>query len=273
LYGDSQGSPAQDSHFDPLEAQAQPVEAQHTNILAPMDVKVAGPETGQPAWSTQEPAPARGSSLPGGVVKFGIVAGAAVVVIGGGAVGALALTSGSDGKAAAVVTPTTSVLADRGKASPDPQAVDDATRKLLLERASRAARGDAKDAPALTAKGASPSPTASSGGAPSAGNPMPSGQAQTLAKSMMSAKGWSPSTQFGCLVNLWNKESGWRVTAGNPSGAYGIPQALPGTKMASAGSDWKTSAKTQITWGFGYIKDRYGTPCAAWSHWQSSNWY
>ena len=89
---------------------------------------------------------------------------------------------------------------------------------------------------------------------------------------MVLARGWSES-DFTALVNLWNKESGWRTTAANPSGAYGIPQALPGSKMASAGADWQTSATTQITWGLGYIAGRYGTPTAAWAHSQAYNWY
>ncbi|TAL11978.1 MAG: hypothetical protein EPN99_17185, partial [Frankiales bacterium] len=80
--------------------------------------------------------------------------------------------------------------------------------------------------------------------------------------------------QFGCLDRLWQKESGWRVRATNPSsGAYGIPQALPAGKMASAGSDWRTSARTQIRWGLGYIDDRYGSPCGAWAHSRAHNWY
>jgi hypothetical protein len=73
--------------------------------------------------------------------------------------------------------------------------------------------------------------------------------------------------QFACLNQLWNRESGWNYRAGNRgSGAYGIPQALPGKKMASAGADWSTSPATQIKWGLGYIEGRYQTPCAAWSH-------
>jgi hypothetical protein len=90
---------------------------------------------------------------------------------------------------------------------------------------------------------------------------------------MVIARGWSES-DFTCLVQLWNKESGWRSNAANPSsGAYGIPQALPGSKMASAGADWATNPATQITWGLGYIAGRYSTPCGAWSHSQSSGWY
>jgi hypothetical protein len=82
------------------------------------------------------------------------------------------------------------------------------------------------------------------------------------------------ATQFACLDLLWEKESNWRVTATNPSsGAYGIPQALPASKMASAGSDWQTNAITQIRWGLGYIEAVYGTPCTAWAHSQATNWY
>ncbi len=80
--------------------------------------------------------------------------------------------------------------------------------------------------------------------------------------------------QFGCLDSLFNRESGWNPYAANPSsGAYGIPQALPGSKMASAGSDWRTNPYTQVRWGVSYIKSRYGTPCSAWAHSQSVGWY
>ena len=100
-----------------------------------------------------------------------------------------------------------------------------------------------------------------------------SGTDQSIARSMVASRGWS-SGEFSCLVDLWNRESGWRVTATNPSsGAYGIPQALPASKMASAGSDWRTSAQTQIEWGLSYIADRYGSPCSALSAWHSKGWY
>jgi len=103
--------------------------------------------------------------------------------------------------------------------------------------------------------------------------PVSPGTAQAIAKEMVAARGWDDQ-QYSCLYNLWQRESGWRVTAKNPSsGAYGIPQALPGTKMASAGADWQTNATTQITWGLGYIASRYGNPCGAWSHSESHNWY
>ncbi|MGN6612135.1 MAG: lytic transglycosylase domain-containing protein [Angustibacter sp.] len=96
---------------------------------------------------------------------------------------------------------------------------------------------------------------------------------RSAARALLGDFGFS-SSQFGCLDSLWQKESGWNVHASNrSSGAYGIPQALPGGKMASAGSDWRTNPVTQIKWGLGYIKSTYGTPCAAWSHSRASGWY
>lgn len=110
------------------------------------------------------------------------------------------------------------------------------------------------------------------GVAPAAGAPDP-GTAQAIAASMVAARGWSTS-EYNCLYSLWAKESGWNVYAHNKrSGAYGIPQALPGSKMASAGADWATNPATQITWGLGYIAARYGTPCGAWAHSQRVGWY
>lgn len=99
------------------------------------------------------------------------------------------------------------------------------------------------------------------------------GTAQAIAYDMVKARGWGDD-QFACLVALWKKESGWRVNAYNAgSGAYGIPQALPGSKMASAGADWETNPATQISWGLGYVGGRYGTPCGAWDHSQRTGWY
>ena len=90
---------------------------------------------------------------------------------------------------------------------------------------------------------------------------------------MLGQFGWS-SSQFSCLQPLWEHESGWSVTAENPtSGAYGIPQSLPGAQMASAGADWQSNAATQIRWGLTYIQGRYGSPCGAWAHEESDNWY
>ncbi|MFJ8893517.1 hypothetical protein ACIRCZ_02920 [Leifsonia sp. NPDC102414] len=97
--------------------------------------------------------------------------------------------------------------------------------------------------------------------------------AKSVARSQLAQHGWGDD-QFSCLSNLWQKESGWNYQAYNAgSGATGIPQALPGNKMASAGSDWQSNAATQIAWGLDYISRSYGTPCSAWSHSQSVNWY
>lgn len=110
------------------------------------------------------------------------------------------------------------------------------------------------------------------GMAPAVGRPDP-GSAQAFALEQVVARGWSQS-EYSCLVALWQKESGWNYRALNrSSGAYGIPQSLPGEKMASAGADWATNPETQIRWGLGYIEARYGHPCAAWAHSQQKNWY
>jgi murein DD-endopeptidase MepM/ murein hydrolase activator NlpD len=101
-----------------------------------------------------------------------------------------------------------------------------------------------------------------------------SGDARGIARQIAAQKyGWGEG-QFACLNSLWAKESGWNYRASNPSsGAYGIPQALPGSKMATFGSDWRTNPATQIKWGLHYIDGRYGSPCSAWSSAQSKGWY
>lgn len=98
---------------------------------------------------------------------------------------------------------------------------------------------------------------------------------QAIGHEMMLAAGYGED-QWPCLYSLWMRESGWRVNAGNPtSGAYGIPQSLPASKMATFGADYATNARTQIAWGLSYIKGRYGTPCGAWSAFnsRSPSWY
>lgn len=90
---------------------------------------------------------------------------------------------------------------------------------------------------------------------------------------MATTYGWGDA-QFQCFDNIIMHESKWSITATNPtSGAYGIPQALPGSKMATAGADWKTNPATQITWALGYVKARYSTPCGAWSFKSAHGWY
>jgi hypothetical protein len=210
-----------------------------------------------------------------------------VAVAGATTVATIAVASGV--AAAAPCGPATRAAPPRAAAG---AAVDasDATRQLAREKihlavleqdrlvaAGRQAvrrearrRAAARRAAELAAaRQAQQQPAGNSASAPAT----PSGSPQQIAAAMLGSFGWS-SDQFGCLQSLWNAESGWNPAASNPiSGAYGIPQALPGSKMASAGADWQTNPATQIKWGLGYIKQVYGSPCAAWSHEQSAGWY
>ncbi|MGD0558123.1 MAG: lytic transglycosylase domain-containing protein [Streptosporangiaceae bacterium] len=145
---------------------------------------------------------------------------------------------------------------------------------LIYENRQAQAQAAAQaQAQAQTAKAAaSSSSSSSSSSSTSTSSSTYSGSPQEIAQEMLSSYGWS--SQWSCLDDLWEQESNWSVTAENASsGAYGIAQALPGSKMASAGSDWETSAATQITWGLEYIQSTYGSPCAAWDHEESDGWY
>lgn len=115
---------------------------------------------------------------------------------------------------------------------------------------------------------ATPKPTKPTSPPTTTPKPVGYGSAYDIAKSMV------PAGQFGCFSNIIERESGWNVHATNPgSGAYGLGQALPGSKMASAGSDWQNNPATQIKWVLSYMNSRYGSPCGAWSFWQSHSWY
>lgn len=139
--------------------------------------------------------------------------------------------------------------------------------RVAAEQAAAEAAAKAAAEAAAAAAGAS----GSGGSRPSA--PANPSEAQAIARDLMASMyGWGDD-QFGCLVELWNHESGWRTNAENPSGAYGIPQALPGSKMAVYGDDWQTNPATQIKWGLGYISGRYGTPCGAWDSFNAQGWY
>ncbi|MEO6826407.1 MAG: hypothetical protein ABI255_09010 [Microbacteriaceae bacterium] len=144
-------------------------------------------------------------------------------------------------------------------------AVEQQYQQGVAARAAAEARQRAAEAAAAADAGPADS---SAGGA----TVNPSGD-KAYAAAAMGAYGWG-ADQFNCLVRLWNQESGWRADAYNTSsGAYGIPQSLPDYKMSSAGSDWRTNGHTQIDWGLGYINGRYGSPCGAWAHEVSNNWY
>ena len=153
-------------------------------------------------------------------------------------------------------------------------AVRQAIARQRARKAARAAAARAAAAKAAAARAAAARQHQTAAAPAAAAQPAtPTGSPQQIAQGMLGSYGWSAS-QFSCLQPLWNAESGWNVSASNTSsGAYGIPQALPGSKMASAGADWQTNAATQIRWGLGYIRSVYGSPCGAWSHEQASGWY
>jgi hypothetical protein len=198
----------------------------------------------------------------------------AVFVAGVGGAGAAALVArarGSGADAAAIVV--AGIPASRSIALLE----QDRQHMILMDAASRTL--SMVGTPKLATRPAAGS--SSEAGTPSAGTPAATvsepppdpGTAQAIAYKMLSSFGWKPSTYYGCLDDIWSRESGWRYNAENASGAYGIPQALPGSKMASAGPDWQTDPTTQIKWGLGYIAERYNNPCSAWSFWEANGWY
>jgi hypothetical protein len=289
LYGDRPRSPRRDDR------QHGATTAWYAEISHTEDVKVAGAPGGvataervpeyEGEVTLDDPPPVRASGTARrrkrrrvrrpGRRRAKALGVAVAMTVAGGAMGGWALAAGPDRQKEATKHPVQ---------AQGPPPLTDAQRRAaeadrlreLRKRASRAARKD-DGRPRLLAKGTPPPtkrPETKKPDPPDIGGPTPVGDAQRIARAMLPDYGWSPSTQFGCLVNLWNKESGWNTHATNPSsGAYGIPQALPGSKMATAGSDWQDSARTQIKWGLGYIRDRYGTPCAAWQHSEATGWY
>lgn len=161
--------------------------------------------------------------------------------------------------------------AAKKKAAKERAAAAKARKATEVREAAAAKRAkEAESKSSARSSSGSSSRSKSSGGSGSA----PSGSPKAIARSMMSSGyGWGDS-QYSCYNKIITQESGWNYKAKNPSsGAYGIPQALPGSKMASAGSDWQTNPATQIKWSLGYIKDRYGSPCKAWSFKQGTGWY
>ncbi|MEU9604811.1 transglycosylase SLT domain-containing protein [Streptomyces sp. NPDC048057] len=139
------------------------------------------------------------------------------------------------------------------KAAADAQAKKEKEAKEAKEREAkeRATRDKQRDASSFTAK-----------------------SSYSIAEVKEMARQMIPADQFQCFSNIVEKESGWRYTAQNPSsGAYGLVQAYPGTKMASAGADWRTNPATQIKWGLNYMNGKYDSPCGAWTFWQANRWY
>jgi hypothetical protein len=160
------------------------------------------------------------------------------------------LRSASQNISAAGPPPAGSGAAEVAAAEPRTTAARDSAQAAAAQRAQAARRAAAERA----ARSAARDP-------------------RSAARPMLADLGWG-SGQFQCLDSLWMKESGWDPTARNSSsGAFGLAQALPGNKMASAGPDWQTNPLTQIRWGLGYIKSVYGSPCGAWAHSRATNWY
>ncbi len=205
-------------------------------------------------------AAATGLTVAGGVVTRGPGASADLT---SAAVAGLAGASGAADPAAergAEQDGTQTQLPPSGAVS----AAELGSREPVISRSDRRSESDPEKEEALDAADA-PAMTASEDLADS--------DPREIGRSLLGEFGFS-SDQFGCLDSLWTKESGWNVYADNPtSSAYGIPQSLPGSKMASAGADWADNPVTQIRWGLGYIQDRYGSPCGAWGHSQALNWY
>ncbi|MGA8208738.1 MAG: lytic transglycosylase domain-containing protein [Nocardioidaceae bacterium] len=181
----------------------------------------------------------------------------------------LAVTTGVVVQSAGPDEVAEAVQAAGSDTTPTPRAVA-ATRILDLgdraEAVSRSASRDRVDLTKARALDQAPGEAATETEKIAPRNP------RAVARALLAQRGWSG--QFSCLDSIYVNESGWDTHADNPtSSAYGIPQALPGAKMASAGADWRDNPATQIKWGLGYIAARYGTPCAAWSFKQANGWY
>jgi hypothetical protein len=203
---------------------------------------------------------------------------AAAVAIASGAVYAITVTGSGQGRGDPVADAAAGILASHSAALLERERLRmilmDSDSKMLNVVSSPKLAKRVVLAPVIPGTGTSPASPASPA-APTVPAAVPSpGTAEAIAYRMLSAFGYSARAQYGCLYQMWMRESGWDVTAENPtSGAYGIPQALPGSKMASAGPDWETNATTQIRWGLEYIRQRYGSPCGAWAFWQANGWY
>ncbi|MFJ5699150.1 hypothetical protein [Arthrobacter sp. NPDC093139] len=227
--------------------------------------------------------------------RAAVVTTACAVLIGVGAAGQAAeqATPAAAPEAAAATTeapPTLNFDKTLISALPSPTAAPVAPQSVAKPAAPKAApavkaapKAAAKPAPAkaAAAKPKAVAPAVKAAPAKVAPAPKPAAPAavndpagaQAYAASKLSSHGWA-ADQMQCLKKLWTKESEWRTTATNPSsGAYGIVQSLPAEKMASSGADYRTNYRTQINWGLGYIKERYGSPCAALNFHYANNWY
>jgi len=161
------------------------------------------------------------------------------------------------------------------------KAAEEAARKSAAkaaeekkEAAERKAAEEAAEKEREAAEAASRSAAAESESASADAGDFAPQSSYSVADVQAMARQMVPADQYQCFSNIVDHESGWDYTATNPSsGAYGLMQALPGDKMASAGADWQTNPATQIEWGLNYMNDRYGSPCGGWEFWQANGWY
>ncbi|WP_395297349.1 transglycosylase SLT domain-containing protein [Kitasatospora hibisci] len=196
-----------------------------------------------------------------GVTGVTGVTGAAGVSVDGQPVADQAAQADAEAAAAAQAE----AAAQAAQAQADAEAAAAAQAQAAQEQADAAAKAQAEAKAKADAKAA-----ASRSQQRSALNAKPSysGSPREIAAQIV------PAGQLQCFSNIVSHESSWNPRAVNASsGAYGLVQALPGSKMASAGADWRTNPATQIKWGLDYMNSRYGSPCAAWSFWQSHHWY
>jgi hypothetical protein len=156
-------------------------------------------------------------------------------------------------------------------------AADASAKKDAEEAARKAAAQSAiekKEAAEKAAKEAKAREAAEQKASRSSAADFPIQSSYSVAQIQAMARQMVPSDQFQCFSNIVDHESSWNYTAVNASsGAYGLFQALPGSKMSSVGDDWRTNPATQIKWGLNYMDSRYGSPCEAWGFWQANNWY
>jgi hypothetical protein len=200
------------------------------------------------------------------LLKVGAALTATAAVIAGGPALASTLGLADDSVAAMPASWETQRAVDgqRAAASHEATLKAEAERKAAERKAKKEAARKAAEKKRRAAEQRAARARAAQGGSPA--------QNRALGMAMCADKGWSAS-QCSDLGTLWQKESGWSTRAHNPSGAHGIPQALPGSKMSSAGPNWQNNARTQIAWGLGYIQSRYGNPSNALAHSYSTGWY
>jgi hypothetical protein len=198
-----------------------------------------------------------------------MLSGVAVAATGIAVSSGIVMKSGGPGDAASAALASAKLSRPSQQSQMQDQAKKQA-QAALADRSRQSSRSDRRTSVDLTKKSAL---NQSSGGQVTQTEDLTTQDPHTIAAAMLAQFGFS-SDQMSCLEPLWSGESGWNVHADNPtSSAYGIPQALPGSKMASAGPDWENNAATQIKWGLGYIQSRYGSPCGAWSFKQGHGWY